>query len=155
MAVNKSEKSKFISSYGAGYIRPDQWVTEKLCALISKKSGKELPDKFWNLPEWSKVFARQVQLASSLLIMYSPEAIAMTLKDKRCSNVHSFGAFKAVKFFYNILDEYENKISNENSLEEIHLEARQTKSLPSKRIKNNKISRLKDIDVETRPIQSG
>ena len=155
MAVNKSETSQYISSYGAGYIRPDQWLTEKLCALISKKRGGELPEKFWRLPEWSKIFSRQVQMASSLLLMYSAETIAMTLKDKRCYNLRSFGAFKSVKFFSDILEEYQSKTDAQNNDKEIELTTRRTDEIPKKQVKHNKISRLKNIDVETRPVQSG
>ena len=46
MAKNKSEKCPHLSDYGGGYIRHDQWITEKLCANIAKTENIELPDKF-------------------------------------------------------------------------------------------------------------
>ena len=67
MAKNKSEKCPHLSEYGGGYIRRDQWITEKLCANIAKTENIELPDKFWSLPKWSKIFRRQVALAAGLL----------------------------------------------------------------------------------------
>jgi len=155
MAEKKTEKTPFQSAYGAGYIRADQWVTEKLCALMSKKSGSELPDKFWNLAKWKSIFRRQVQLASSLLILYDAEAISMALRDKRSYNIRSFAAFNSVPFFAKILDECQAEVDNRNSAEEIKLTPKSTTELPRLHKKENKLSRLKNIDGETRPVQSG
>ena len=157
MANKKTEKCSFASDYGGGYIRPDQWVTERLCAVISKKEGVELPDKFWNLPKWRSMFRRQVQLAASLLVMYEAEPISRALKDKKSYNVRSFAAFNSVPFFSNILDEYqakyETELKEQSQAEE--LETRSTTTIPKRIKKDNKLSRLNNIDGKTRPIQSG
>ena len=157
MANKKTEKCSFASDYGGGYIRPDQWVTERLCAVISKKEGVELPDKFWNLPKWRSMFRRQVQLAASLLVMYEAEPISRALKDKRSYNVRSFAAFNSVPFFSKILDEYQAKYETElkEQSQADELETRSTTTIPKRIKKDNKLSRLKNIDGKTRPIQSG
>jgi len=155
MANQKTEKCSYASDYGGGYIRPDQWVTERLCAVISKKENSELPDKFWNLPKWKSMFRRQVQLAASLLVMYDPEPISRALRDKRSYNIRSFAAFNSVPFFSKVLDEYQAKYDAELKSEEIKLEARATNAIPKRITKDNKLSRLKNIDGKTRPIQSG
>ena len=154
MANKKTEKCPYLSSYGGGYVRADQWVTEKLCALIAKKQGSELPDKFWNLPKWSSVFRRQVQMASSLLIIYDADAISSALRDKKLYNVRSFGAF-SYSGFSKILDEHQARIDAESKKEDVQLEVRPTNKIPKLHKKDNKLSRLKNIDVKTRPIQSG
>ena len=156
MALNKTEKTPYLSTYGGGYVRPDQWITEKLCEVIAKKKCVELPDKFWNLPKWGPLFRRQVQMASSLLVMYDAEAVYKSLKDKRLSNVRSFGAFSC-SFFSKVLEEYQTAYDIEKR-EQKHsedLDVRDTKQLPTYKPKQNKLSRLKEIDVQTRPIQSG
>lgn len=158
MGNEKTDKSSYLSSYGGGYIRQDQWVTEKLCALVAKKEGSELPDSFWNLPKWRVMFRRQVQLAASLLVMYDGEPISRSLRDKRCYNVRSFAAFNSVPFFSNVLDEYQAKYEAEiKSLEseENNLQKRSTTTIPKRIKKDNKLSRLKNIDGKTRPVQSG
>ena len=157
MAKNKSNKSKFLSAYGAGYVREDQWLTEKLCALIAKKQGRELPDKFWKLAEWSKIFARQVQLASSVLLMYDSEAVAKALRDKRMRNLNSFAALKSSNFFSKIVDEYQSTYDSEKLQQKssAEIETRSTNTIPTYKNKDNRLSRLKSIDVETRPVQSG
>ena len=144
-----------MSSFGGGYVRSDQWITEKLCSLIAKKQNKELPDKFWNLPEWGKIFRRQVQIASSLLIIYDAEAVSSALRDKRLSNLRSFAAFSTVKFFTDVLEESQNKLNVEKSCAEIELSPKSTIAVPKLTKRENKLSRLKKIDVETRPFQSG
>lgn len=155
MADKKTETCSYLSSYGGGYIRADQWVTEKLCSVIAKKSGSELPDKFWSLPKWDKIFRRQVQIAASLLILHDAEVIYASLKDKRLRNIRSFAAFSSVKFFSSVLEEHQNKLNVENSSKEIALEPKSTTEIPKQTEQDNKLSRLKKIDGETRPIQSG
>ena len=154
MAKEKSQKNPYLSSYGGGYIRADQWVTEKLCALIAKKQGSELPDKFWNLPNWKSIFRRQVQMASSLLIIYDADAISSALRDKRLYNVRSFGAF-SYSGFSKILDEHQQRIDSNAKEAEFELQSRDTKQIPKLHKRDNKLSRLKNIDGETRPFQSG
>ena len=155
MANQKTKKCPYLSSYGGGYIRADQWVTEKLCAIIAKKEGCELPDKFWNFPKWQKLFRRQVQMASSLLLIHDASVIASTLRDKRLYNLRSFGAFSSVRFFSSVLEEYQSKFDAENKSSEIELTAKSTTQIPKLHKKQNKLSRLQNIDVETRPVQSG
>tara|TARA_E500000331_G_C17236217_1_gene704935 strand:- start:436 stop:903 length:468 start_codon:yes stop_codon:yes gene_type:complete len=155
MANKKTEKNSFLSDYGGGYVREDQWITERLCALIAKKNGSELPDKFWVLAKWKIIFRRQVQIAVSLLAVYKPEAVSRALRDKRCRNVRSFAAFKAGTFFSKVLKEYQSKYDSEMKSKEVELEIRSTTSVPKRIVKDNKLSRLKNIDVKTRPIQSG
>ena len=155
MATEKTQKCKFHSDYGGGYVREDQWITERLCALIAKKNGTELPDKFWNLPKWKSIFRRQVQIAVKLLSVYKAEVVSMALRDKRCRNVRSFAAFKAGTFFSKVLKEYQDKYDAEMKSKEVQLEIRSTTSIPKRTVKDNKLSRLKNIDGKTRPIQSG
>lgn len=154
MANQKTEKCPYLSAYGGGYVRADQWVTEKLCALIAKKQGSELPDKFWNLSKWSSIFRRQVQMASSLLLIYDAEAISSALRDKKLYSVRSFGAF-SYSTFSKVLDEHQARIDSNSKQEEIIIEPRSTTQVPTLHKRDNKLSRLKNIDGKTRPIQSG
>jgi len=95
-------------------------------------------------------------MASSLLVMYDAEAVYKSLKDKRLSNVRSFGAFSC-SFFSKVLDEYQSSYEAEKRSQEEseELAARDTRKLPTYTPKQNKLSRLKEIDGETRPVQSG
>ena len=148
MAKNKSEKCPHLSEYGGGYIRRDQWITEKLCANIAKSENIELPDKFWNLPKWSKIFRRQVALAAGLLLSFRAEAIFATLQDKRLYKMYSFLAFGKVSRFYKILEDNQNRILANEMLPGIELKARPTDAISSSPKRNNLLSRLNRIDVE-------
>ena len=67
----------------------------------------------------------------------------------------SFAAFKAGTFFSKVLKEYQAKYDAEMKSKEVQLEIRSTTSIPKRTVKDNKLSRLKNIDGKTRPIQSG
>ena len=103
MTSQRTEKRPFESAYGGGFIRADQWITEKLCTHIAVRQEKELPDRFWQQPEWAAIFRRQVQQAASLLLLFDPAVVARTLKDKRIKNIRSFKAFDMIPAWYEIL----------------------------------------------------
>jgi hypothetical protein len=108
MANKRSEKSPFQSSYGGGWVSPAQYVTERLLVKVAAQDGKDLPSKFWNLPEWSKKFRVQIQAARGLFrIGYSADAIIAALKDKRLWNVYSFRYFTSTQKGQDILDEHQ------------------------------------------------
>ena len=148
MAKNKSEKCPHLSEYGGGYIRRDQWITEKLCANIAKSENIELPDKFWNLPKWSKIFRRQVALAAGLLLSFRAEAVFATLQDKRLYKMYSFLAFGKIPSFYKILTDNQNRLLANELLPGIELKVRRTDTVSSTPKRNNLLSRLNRIDVE-------
>ena len=148
MAKNKSEKCPHLSEYGGGYIRHDQWITEKLCANIAKTENIELPDKFWNLPKWSKIFRRQVALAAGLLLSFRAEAVFDSLRNKRLYRVYSFLAFGKIPDFYKILTDNQNRLLANELLPGIELKARRTDAISSSPKRNNLLSRLNRIDVE-------
>ena len=148
MAKNQSEKCPHLSEYGGGFIRHDQWITEKLCGNIAKSKNIELPDKFWNLPEWSKIFRRQIALAAGLLLTFKAEAIFASLQDKRLYKVYSFLAFGKLPYFYKVLADNQNRLLANEILPEIELKVRPTDSVSNLPKRNNLLSRLNRIDAE-------
>lgn len=92
MAKNRSNRSKYPSNYGGGWVSASQYLTECLCVLIAKNEKKELSDKFWNNQPWKNIFRRQTPLATNLIKDYSPEVVLSVLRDKRCRKIRSFGA---------------------------------------------------------------
>jgi hypothetical protein len=51
---------------------------------------KDLPDHFWELPEWNKLFRRHIVEANKLLKNYEINVILAALKDKMVWNMTSF-----------------------------------------------------------------
>lgn len=80
MPEEQSQRSRFQSSYGAGYISLPQYLAELMCERLAKKNGKTLSIKFWDLPEWRKHYLFQVTVASRLLKKYHQNAIFEVLK---------------------------------------------------------------------------
>lgn len=80
MPENQSDKSRYSSRYGGGFISPAQYIAELMCERIASSKGKNLIVKFWNSPEWKKPFMVQLLAANSLLKLYKPQAIISGLR---------------------------------------------------------------------------
>ena len=151
MAKHKSEKCPYLSAYGAGYIRPDQWVTEKLCSLVAKTSNIELVDGFWTNPEWGSFFRRQVCLAACLLQDFKAEAVAATLRDNNVFWLRSFMGFAKIPKAYGILLSNHNRLLAEDILPDIDLDIVSTTVLPTRLPKrDNLLARLNKIDGQSK-----
>lgn len=81
MATTQTNKSRFPSKYSNGYITPVQYAVENLCELIAKNRNTHLPFKFWELPEWNKLFRQHIAICNRLLKKYPIEVILETLQD--------------------------------------------------------------------------
>lgn len=67
-------------------ITPAQYIAEVMCERRAKSLDTELPDRFWELPEWRKFFVYQVMIANSFVKKYgkSRTLVAIVRKvDKR------------------------------------------------------------------------
>lgn len=92
MSKNRTEKSRYPSRYGGGWISPAQYIVECLCFLIARQEKKELRDKFWNDKSWNVLFRNQISAANKLLEKYPAEVILDTLRDRRCWKLRSLRA---------------------------------------------------------------
>ncbi len=86
MSKSQTPKSNFPSRYSTGFISPQQFVVECLCELIAKQDRKKLPYKFWDLPEWNKIYRQHITVCNRLRRTYPIEVILETLKDKSIQN---------------------------------------------------------------------
>lgn len=93
MPKSQTEASKYPSRYSPGnYITEAQYITELICEKKAKSQKKELPNKFWNLPEWQKFYRQQILAATSLLRLYKAKAIIAALNNKEAWNIYSLRA---------------------------------------------------------------
>ena len=94
MAKQQTEKSRFRSRYSAEekFVRADQYIAEFVCEKIARQKKSDLPNQFWNLPQWKVVFLRQVQLANSLLKIYDANHVISALRDPRTRTLRSLSA---------------------------------------------------------------
>lgn len=87
-----SESCPYTSLYGGGYISASQYLAESMVARRARYNNITLPNKFWNIERWKRVFLLEVRHASRLLTLYSVEAIIKALRTKEGKRVYSFGA---------------------------------------------------------------
>ena len=142
MAKEYTEKSGFPSQYGAGFISPAQYLTEKLCVRIARLQKKDLPDHFWELPEWNKLFRRHIVEANKLLKNYEINVILAALKDKMVWNMTSFcfPPFKKLLEKYKIITKTTIKFPVVDNLED-----KVSDSLRPSFGKQTSISKLKNL----------
>lgn len=94
MAKEQSELSPFKSRFAPEtFCTPAQFLAESMVSRICRKeNGHDLPQYFWNVEKWKRLFLLQVRHASALLRLYSVDAIVKALRDKRGSWITSLGA---------------------------------------------------------------
>ena len=114
--------------------------------MIAKKHNRELPDKFWKLPQWSAIFRRQVAQAACMLHFFKAEAVAATLRDKKLRNCYSFIGMCHIADFYKILEKNQNRLLVEEQAEQIKLNLSPTDVVPKRHIRQNLLTRLSAID---------
>ena len=95
------------------------------------KKGKNLPDKFWNLPEYRPSYQNQMRFASKLYRTYSEEAVWNVV------NRETWIFSLALKKLSNMIEVEENRIktlASRHVIEEIKID----ETLPQFRINNKK-----------------
>lgn len=93
MSNKKTDKCKFKSRYGGGYLSSSQYIMEIFCENIAKQKGATLPDQFWKVEPWAKLFRQQIPAAVSLVKEYPVEVVSATLRDNKiCKKMSSLRA---------------------------------------------------------------
>ena len=109
MSKNKTEKSKYVSKYGAGHITYAQKIVEIICENVAEKQRIKLLDFFWHNNKWKNFYIEQIKLANKLLKKYQEYVIIDVLvKNKHICHILD-------KNFHNQLKIYsyqENRIEN-------------------------------------------
>lgn len=88
MGKNRTNDSKYPSPYSpGGWVTGTQFIIELVCEQRAKFDKKDLPVKFWNLPEWEKYFVSQTRKCNKLLQHYDEKAVIATVKKCRVRNL--------------------------------------------------------------------
>lgn len=84
---------KYISNFSGQETGEAQYIVELICIAKHKreKSG-DLPNRFWNLPEWKAFYCTQIVAAHGLLKIYPANAVVSALKSKDAYAVFSLRA---------------------------------------------------------------
>lgn len=90
MAREYSKKSSYPSKFSPGnFVSPAQRIVEQLCENIAAKDKKTLPNHFWQLEEWAKLFRNQITAANALLKENNISSVLEVLRNPRWTWVNS------------------------------------------------------------------
>ena len=91
-------------------VGPAQYLAEYVNARKAKKEKCELPNRYWNLPEWKTEYIRQVTQANALLKSFSIEAIVSALNSKEFNWTYSL----MTKGLIDVIQREQAKIDRQN-----------------------------------------
>lgn len=113
MGKERTEASTWPSRYSpGGWVRADQYIIELVCERFARKKGKDLPIKFWRLPEWEKEFKSQTRSCNRLLKKYEPKAIINAIKQRYIFSLRP-------KWVENVIQEEQKKLDAKRLLEKV------------------------------------
>lgn len=90
MAENPTEKCCYPSQRGGQWVTAAQFIVEELCVKIAAAKQVDLPERFWQLPEWSKVFRRHVRDANNLLKKHDANLIMKVMRNPLLYKMQTF-----------------------------------------------------------------
>lgn len=93
MSKDRTDKSKYLSRYAPEtYVSQAQYIVEYICEKKARQNGKDLPIRFWKLPEWAAYFRSQINTAHALLKKYEEKAIIKALQHPKAFRIYSLRA---------------------------------------------------------------
>lgn len=141
MPKEQTEKSRYPSRYSpGGFVTAAQYIIELACERQAQYLKKDLPIKFWNLPEWRFTFIKQLRRAHSLLKKYPEKAIIRAITN---NNIRSL-----------LVPWLEEKIEAEKRILEVEKEKivvtpvkrEENVTFREKKVVKNALSKLMDLD---------
>jgi hypothetical protein len=128
MAEAKSEKCKYESQYGGGWITASQRLAELACERKAASQNETLSPLFWQHKLWQTQFRQQITHANRLLKEFDGAAILAALRRPEAKRVYSLGA----PFFKPLVQAEQYKLeARQKRVEQAPvLKAANTKELP-------------------------
>ncbi len=76
-----TEKNRWLSRYGGGYVADGQWLAEVMSARRAAREKRTLPLRFWETSDGEReFFLAQVRYAAKLLARFPVEAVLAALE---------------------------------------------------------------------------
>jgi hypothetical protein len=144
MANKQTEKSRYPSRYSpGGFVTEAQYIIELVCERLAQKQKKDLPVRFWNLPEWKLIFAGQLRATHALLKKYSAKAIINIIKEKKIDNIRTKWVEPMIAQEQIILNTLKTKENVSDAVEKVRA---QEMKLPEKQVKKTRLGALMELD---------
>jgi hypothetical protein len=140
--------NKYLSERGAGEITAQQYIMEQFLILLAKQEHSALPDYFWKLDKYKKLWKRHIRDLVARIKEYGEVPIIRALKDKKLSRLYSFSK-KSAFIWKPVLDKYKKEYELEQLNKDIVQKEWDIDINPNNRqnINNkNKLSQLKELD---------
>lgn len=110
MAKNRTEKSKWESSYGGGFIATSQYISEKICQRKADQERRgRLPSFFWQDDKWKNFYKQQTTFAAKMIKEFGETAL---LKAFRRQDVSWCYSLASAKFRAAVYEEYQKEIKS-------------------------------------------
>jgi len=144
MSNKRTKKCNWPSKYSPGrWITAAQFILELVCEKQASIKKKDLPIRFWRLPEWEKEYVSQTRAVNKLLKKYEPKAIINAVKKR---NIWSLRP----KWVEDIIKEEQAKIPKIKIEKDAEYNKTNEQHKPTigRSRKTSKVNSLLDIDEE-------
>lgn len=137
---------KFPSKYANGKeVSAAQYITEIICERKAVIDKSDLHYRFWTQKKWAVFYRNQIGSAYKLLKQYPAKAIVRALQSNKGQKIYSLRAPHLIA----IIEEQAEILNKENNVLTKHIERKEDIVFQQRSIKNNIISKLKDLDNES------
>ena len=141
------KQKKYISGYSNNKeVSPAQYIAEIICEMKAKKFNKDLHYRFWTNKEWASFYRNQIGTANLLLIKYSDVAIVRALRNTKAKGIYSLRA----PHLEPIIQYEQHIVDTTNTDLTVVLDRVVQHEFRKENKKNNLLSKLKDIDDNTK-----
>jgi hypothetical protein len=139
-----SQQNSYQSCRGGGNITAAQFVMEHLLLLLAKQKRTTLPEKFWQLDEYKKLWKRHVRSVHARLKEYDAVVITKALQDRKLSRLASLSN-NASWLWKPTFDKYQRQFDIQQELKQENIS---TNCDPTKRRPNinSQTKNLRDLD---------
>jgi hypothetical protein len=139
--------NKYISECGAGEITAQQYVMEQFLIILARQEHSTLPDFFWKIDKYKKLWKRHVRAINARIKEYGEVPMIRALQDKNLSRLRSFD-YKAAFMWKPILEKYKKEYDLEckEKSNQPHMGEIINPHIRYNFNNNNELGKLKELD---------
>lgn len=134
---------KYPSKYSNGKeVSAAQYITEIICEKKAKREKRDLHYRFWVNKEWAAFYRNQIASANKLVKTYNELAVIKALANPKSEKIYSLRAPHLIA----IIEQEQKNLESVNNDLSIVLNRKPEVVYSKPKIKNNIISKLKDLE---------
>lgn len=134
---------KYPSKYSNGKeVSAAQYITEIICEKKAKREKRDLHYRFWVNKEWAAFYRNQIASANKLVKAYNELAVIKALANPKAEKIYSLRAPHLIA----IIEQEQKTLESVNNDLSIVLNRKAEIVYSKPKVKNNIISKLKDLE---------